>query len=709
MSTGGDDHVSLEKYEPNEVEPVLEGELVEPPPKPRPVRRVVEARPVRVVRNHQPTRQAAKGILRHTGTVLAGLQSWGSRAWDASTLGVYRRQIRAAEMMGDQETLLTWVDRKEQAIKRRHKRLMDLPKLAAGIARAAVGTLAGLVALVLVIGVFVQLSGEGEFVDVVVGAVEAAAWIVGAIAFAWTPLMVALPFLLVYGAWREGERRGGPTRWAKSVPTSDDRRLVPDESAILDALRHLGISALDQAFKGGWGSPDSPVKVWQQGAVRDGKGWHAQLILPKKVPVGEIVKKGEVLAHNLVRMPQEVWPAQAPGKPGVLDMWVADPGALSGPVDPWPLLHEGTADYFSGVPIGINLRGDNITATLFESNYVAAGMMGSGKSTLVITLLLGAMLDPLVDIDVYVLADNADYEPLRPRLRSLVTGPGEETAIACMANMRALYSELELRGQALREHDNAPKVTRKLAEKDSRLRPRIMVIDECQAFFMQGDGRGKEAAEMTKLLIDAARKYAITLVFATPTPSADTLPTTVVRVVSNLACFAIGDQTGNDAVLGTGSYKAGISAVALEPKTAEGPGDVGTAMTRGYTAKPGLLRCYRVRKDENVDEVTPVVDRALHGLQERGTAPPEGMSDHRDLLEDTAEVLGGEDVNAAHAAARLKDLPHSPWHMSGAKLLTILRDEHAIPILKRDGYPTIRARDVADALAARQLDEPADE
>lgn len=706
MHTGGEDQVSLEKYEPNEVEPVLEGELVEPQPedKPRPVQRVVEARVVRVVRHHEPTRKAAKGTLRHTGTVLAGLQSWGTRAWDASTLGVYRRQIRAAEMMGDQETLVAWVDRKEQAIKRRHKRLMDLPKLAAGLARAAVGLLAGVVGVVLVIGVFVQLSGKGQFTNVVVGAFEVAAWIVGAIAFAWTPLMVALPFLLVYAAWREGARRGGPARWAKSVHTIDVRQKEPTESAILDALRHLGVPELDKAFKDGWGSPDSAIRVWEQGAVRDGKGWHCQIILPKQAPVFKIVRKLETLAHNLVRMPAEVWPTQAKGKPGVLDMWVGDPGALSGKVDPWPLLHEGTADYFQGVPVGTNLRGDNITATLFESNYVAAGQMGSGKSTLVITLLLGAMLDPLVDIDVFVCADNADFEPLRPRLRTLIAKPGDETVAACMANMRQLYSELEVRGQALREHDNAPKVTRKLAEKDDRLRPRIMVVDECQAFFIHS-----EAAQLTKQLIDAARKYAITLVFSTPTPSADTLPRSIVTVSSNLACFSIGDQTGNDAVLGTGSYKAGISAVGLEPKTADSPGDVGTAMTRGFTPKPSLLRTYRVRKDDEVDQVTPVVDRALHGLQERGTPRPEGLSDQRDLLEDVAEVLGGEDVNAAHAAARLKDLPHSPWHMTGAKLLTILRDEHAIPIRKRDGYPTIRARDVADALAARQLDDAADE
>lgn len=699
--------MSLERYNPGEVEQrqdgeVLDGELVDEQPKVHPVRRIAPATVVRVV-EHDRTRRAGKATARHSMTVLAGLASWARRGWDASTLGVYRRQIKAAEALGDREALADWTERREAAVERRHKRLMDLPKLAAGVARVALGSLAVLMLLVLLLGVFVQLSGAGEFVDVVVGVTSIAAGLAGILAALWTPLVAATPFAILAGAWREGRRRGQLPDWAMPVATTDDRKTVPTEGAVLDALRHLGITALDQAFKDGWASQGSPVRVWEQGAVRDGKGWRVQLILPKKVPVAEVAKRRETLAHNLVRLPVEVWPAEAAGKPGVLDLWVADQGVLSGAVDPWPLLSDGAGDYFAGVPVGVTLRGDQVTGELFEHNYVIAGMMGSGKSTLIITLLLGAMLDPLVELDVFVLADNADFEPMRPRLRQLVTGPGEDTVTACMATMRELYSELETRGQALRQHGNAPKVTRKLAERDARLRPRVMVVDECQSFFMQSDGAAsKEAAELTKKLVDTARKYAITLVFATPTPSADTLPRAIVSVLSNRACFAIGDQTGNDAVLGTGSYKAGVSAVGLEPKTAESPGDIGTAMTRGFTAKPSLLRCMRVAKDEHQDQVTPVVERALALRQDAGVEHELVEADQPDLLADVAEALAGEDVRAPQVAARLRDRPGYPSGMTGSGLVVRLRDEHGITIRKKDGDPMVRAADVAEALAARE-------
>ena len=54
-------------------------------------------------------------MLRESFTVVQGFESWTKRAWDASTMGVYRRQIKAAEAVGDREELKEWTDRKETA------------------------------------------------------------------------------------------------------------------------------------------------------------------------------------------------------------------------------------------------------------------------------------------------------------------------------------------------------------------------------------------------------------------------------------------------------------------------------------------------------------------------------------------------------------------------------------------------------------------
>lgn len=665
-----------------EVEPapeILDGEIVtdsESAALDRQPPRWVPATVVRITR-HEPTRRTARTVAATALTVVHGLDSWRSRAWDAASGGVYRRAIRAAEVAGDREALAEWVDRRERAAADRHKRLMELPKLAAGIARVSVGCLVGLVLLMLVIALVVQLAGAGTFLGVVDGVLGVIAWCVGAITVLWLPFVASLPLWVLLAAYREGRRTATPTAWATGFVDGDEGRdVVPSDGAILEALRNLGIPKLDLAFRKGWGSVGHPARVFEQGTARDGKGWRTLIRLPQGVNVEMINKRKGVLAHNLVRLPVEVWPTEPKDKPGVLDLWVAEPGALTGPVPAWPLLSKLdtiTTDYFKGVPVGVNIRGDNVNGLLSEANYAAAGLMGSGKSSLVITLLLGALLDPLVEADVIVCAENADYDPMRPRLRSLTTGAGPATVAACMAILREAYADLEVRGKALQEHDQRA-VNRKLAEADERLRPRIIVVDECQALFMDEE-YGEEAASVVQLLISAARKYAYTLIFLTPEPSTASLPRKVITITSRKACFAIGDQQSNDAILGTGSYKSGISAVDLEPKTDESDGDVGTAMVRGFMAKPGLLRTYFVSQADAHRVIARAVEiRTDAGI---GARPALAVAADRDLLEDVAVVLAGARVNAADVPPRLRELAPewAPYRtLDGVRLRSLLAD-----------------------------------
>ncbi|MFD7658712.1 FtsK/SpoIIIE domain-containing protein [Actinosynnema sp. NPDC059797] len=499
-----------------------------------------------------------------------------------------------------------------------------------------------------------------------------------------------------------GRDRGALPVWADdagaAVP-ADGRDIVVDESAVLSALRYLGgLPLLKQAFKQGWGSSITPT--WLQLPHKDGHGVRMQLVLPRGVPVEEIVKRKTTFAHNLSRLPVEVWPSEPKDRAGVLDLWVADPGALSGPVGPWPLLAgDGPTDFFASIPVGVNIRGEVVHALLFEKNYAAAGMMGSGKSSLFITLVAGVILDPLVEVDVFVLAENADYEPMAPRLRTLRTGADRDTMTACLDTLRALYDELGERGKALREH-NVRKVDRKTATKDHRLRPRVVVIDECQALFMDEE-YGETAADLVTKLISAARKYGIVLMFATPEASTASLPRKIMAVTSCKACFAIGDQQSNDAILGTGSYKAGISAVSLDPKTDESDGDVGTAMVRGIMAKPGLLRSFYLTPAE----LAEVTDRAMDLRAGHAPAPTgdDGTPDEVDFLADLAHVVGTDKrVRTAVVLSRLVE--HRPDHYGEwtFKTLRPALDQAGVPVRKSDGDSVVRADDITEALTLRE-------
>lgn len=631
---------------------IVDGELVEEDVSQRALARarrqlyradaVRVARTVRTVVRHRRTRT----VLRHALYVATGAVVLGRRAWDARSMARYDRIIRAHETAGNHELVAEWMDRRETALERRHKRRMDWLGAPGRVLRATLLTVAVVLGFLLLIGLILAISRKdiADLIAPIQVAVTVVAWMIGVVTLLWGVLLAAATTLVTVGLWHVGRNASMPPPFAPAAdPGSDPRGIVPDTGAILEALRNLSIPALDRAFKAGWAAPGYPVRVWVTDPHRDGKGWRAQLALPQGVTVEMIAdrRKRAILAHNLVRLPVEVWPTEPKDQPGVMDLWVADQGSLTGPVPPWPLLADldhAQTDYFAGVPVGYGIRGDVVNARLFECNYVIGGIMGSGKSTLVIDLLLGAILDPLVDVDVRVLAENADYEPMRERLNSLVTGAGPDVVRSCLDLLEEAYVDVQRRGKALREHDERAN-SRKLAERDARLRPRVIVVDECQALFMD-EKHGEAAADLAIKLQSAARKYGFTLVWLTPEPTKDSLPRKLVATASHKACFAIGDQTSNDAVLGTSSYRQGVSAVGLEPKTDDSLGDVGTAMTRGFFPKPGLLRCCYVPQSD----AHRVTQRAVQ-LQAGGRPALDVASDveRRDLLADVVEVMGGKE------------------------------------------------------------------
>jgi hypothetical protein len=206
-----------------------------------------------------------------------------------------------------------------------------------------------------------------------------------------------------------------------------------------------------------------------------------------------IADRRAVLARNLNRAPLEVWPAAAE-RAGYVDLWVADPGSTEKPAPPYPLLNEGKADVFAGIPSGISQRGEVIIVVLPGGNLVFGGLMGQGKSNAARVTVLGAALDPLAELWVFVFANNGDFHAYRPRLARYHRGIDDEVAAAALAALRELYERVAQREARLAEL-GAKKVTRALAEKHPELRPLTALFSECHELFGHEEF-GKEAADL---------------------------------------------------------------------------------------------------------------------------------------------------------------------------------------------------------------------
>ena len=217
-------------------------------------------------------------------------------------------------------------------------------------------------------------------------------WLVAVASAAWAPVLAAVPVVALVLLWRAGRRHAYATStgWLAAKKDGAEAGLVVTADAIVLALQHLKGAELQRAFRDGW------RLTFHLTPVKDGRGYAAVFALPLGVTPQMIADQRPVLARNLHRAEVEVWPSDAEkggaGPPGTVALWVADRGVLSRPAPEYPLLHDGTADVFEGVPAGVSPRGDLITLPVVSNNFVAGGHMGQGKSNACRVVMLGAAL-----------------------------------------------------------------------------------------------------------------------------------------------------------------------------------------------------------------------------------------------------------------------------------------------------------------------------
>lgn len=635
---------------------------------------------------------------RHAGHVATGTRIYAARRRDARSTARHERMMRAAEAAGDHASALEWETRAAAFRKERHTRRMALLRSPVHAAKGAIYS-AGIAGGSLVtLGVILAVSehNPAEAGVPLHVAFRVIYWTCHVIDLAWRPVLIAWPLAVIGGLWSLGRAHAPiePILYAEDGE-GDGRELVPDESAIIAALHNLGLAKFNAAIKAGW------RPRWLTLPHLAGNGWHAQLLLPQGTNVEAInaPKVKNLLASNLMRKPIEVWATEPEDKPGVLDLWVANPGALTGAVPPWPLLKAGTCDYFKTVPVGVSLRGEQITAPLFQKNYMIGGIMGTGKSSVTRSLLLGASLDPLVDIDVFVFAANADYDVFGKRLRTLVKGDDDEQIEAALKHLRRLRSEVTARGQLLEQYGEL-KVTRELARRNKRLRPLVCVFDEVHELF-EHKQYGEEAAELAIKVLKKARKCAITLIFVTVSPTATSIPKEITRNTSNRVAFAVGDHIANDGLLGTGKHKAGVTATKLNPAT-----DIGTAVTVGFSANPFDIARFHYNNDEQAAAVLARAMKSFEGEQ-AAALDPESAEPQFDPIEDIAEILGDEPrMRTQEVLEQLRAMRPAQYREWDFRKLTAALREAGAPPYVSSGKATVDAAKVRAVLDARTA-EPA--
>ena len=356
---------------------------------------------------------------------------------------------------------------------------------------------------------------------------------------------------------------------------------------------------------------------------------------------------------------------------------------------------------------GKTQRGQLIYGHFFERNWIVGGRPGQGKTALVRILVLGAALDPTAELWVFVIAQNTDFKPFAPRLTRYQVGMGPDVAAAAVQALADLFAEMERRGKLLATLPGSPPATsRRLADKPALgLHPLICVISECHELFGHPT-HGEHAEKLAISVIKQGRKFGITLILDTQSPTATSIPKEVTRNTSCGVAFSVADHIANDGLLGSGKYRAGIRATDLRMHT-----DRGTSVMVGVSdATFELVRGFYVPYSDGVDMVTPVVTRAMATIAElRRTGPTPSDTDRDDQaaeqidhLANIHDALRGERrVRTQVVLTRLAE--HNPAIYEGwtfSDLSAALADYDSEPV-KSGGVKVVRATDITHALTYR--------
>ncbi|WP_205718291.1 FtsK/SpoIIIE domain-containing protein [Actinomadura sp. WMMA1423] len=626
---------------------------------------------------------AARLLAEHGGYVVTGVVVVAGRAWERRTGGRYERMLRAAEAMGDHAAALDWEEKAAEWRRDRHQRRMDLIEIPGRVITAApkagLVTVGGLGA----VGVLLAVARQDvtQVVTPFVAVAEVTEFTVVVVTLLWLPVALVAPLVVLLALWGIGLRHENrdEARWVGTAGDVDMDVQI-DETTIARALEALRIPQITAYLKDGL-----PLQYITT-ARRDGRGTHAVLRLPAGVTADRIARRRADLASGLYRLAKEVWPSTG-GEAGVLDLWVADKGALEEGAGPYPLLDEGLVDVFKGVPFGRTLRGDPTVAPLIGRNTIVGGIPGQGKSSAARVIMAGAALDPTAELRIWVPDSNYDFESFRPRCARYVMGAEDERIEEILVDLRELHAEVQDRGQLLVQCQE-PEVTRTVADKVPGLHPLVCLLEEAHVALNHRE-HGDEISWLVVEIVKLGRKRGIHFIVSTQAPTSTSMPRDVTRNCSNGIAFAVGDHVANDALLGQGAYRGGHRATDLIPGT-----DKGTALVKGFSGERSeMVQAYFLSVAKDHDQVTPLVDRALTELRRRnrqvpGTDRARPAIEERDLLADLDEVLGAERVRLADVPALLRDLaPHwAPYRtLNGTALRERLEDE---------GVPTTNAGNV---------------
>ncbi len=648
-------------------------------------------------------------VWRHGAYVLTGGRVLAERAGDWISNGFVNRQLRAADDRRDHEAVERWWDRRRQAKKERHDRIMDYIELPFRLARAAIVGLLLMLGALFVLGIAYAWT-TGQIEDVATPLLGVL-WLLATLVWLVTVTAVLIPpaiaTLAVTACWTVGRRHAHRIPAALAPPNMRRDALAITPSKVVTAVRDLGLAELRKAIlemEDAGAAMLSPIRVAGCGVEVD------VTIPPVGVTTADVIARRRKLAENIDRYEHEVYVTVSPAAPRTVRIWIADSGALDEPIPPSPLVLDPgmRASYHHGAaPWCQNLRGDALPISVHQRHMLGVGLSNQGKTKSARALALWLAQDPRPELRVADLKGAGDWAMFDGLATVLVEGPSDDHVIAATLMLEGMVVEMDRRLAVLAAGGKAD------------WDPLVGIVDEAQQAYMcpaKDDlGRPYGGSKNTSRYLTAVRKIQnqgravdVLLWQFTQNPSNQNLPVLAREGAHLRWCTAVGTDKQARMALGDKAVDGGAAPHLLRPGL-----DKGTLVVAGDGAPLADGESSVTVRVHFVDD-DAAVQLAERAKQRRGPVKPLVDPEvERDLLADVADALGPDErVKATDVAARLRELApgYGPYErLNGEQLADLLRERGVEVRYGRGGYPTVRRDRVYAALDAREATDGAGE